>query len=81
MNLSFQSQNCKNLLVCNQSLKCNTKYRKEMLSLQAWAATTNNTPKRNTIALRRCTKIDNFNMCVVHTTINEFYLHNKTLSQ
>jgi len=52
-----------------------------MLSLQAWAATTYNTPKRNMTALRQCTKIDNFNMCVVRTTINEFYLYDKTLSQ
>ena len=67
--------------VCNQSLKCNTKYKNKILNLQPWAATTYNTPKRNTTALRQCTKIDNFDMCVVRTTINKFYLHDKTLSQ
>jgi hypothetical protein len=28
--------------------ECNTKYKKKMINLQAWTATTNNTPKRNT---------------------------------
>jgi hypothetical protein len=50
-----------------------------MLNLQAGAATSYNTPKINRNCLQLCTKIGDFNMCVVHRTIHEFSLHGKML--
>jgi hypothetical protein len=47
---------------------------KEMLNVQAGAATSYSRPKRNRNRPRTVTKIDDFDMCVVRRTIREFYL-------
>jgi hypothetical protein len=51
----------------------------EMLNMQAGAATSYSTPKRNRNRPRLYTMIDDFDMCVVRRTIHEFYLHEKRL--
>jgi hypothetical protein len=53
--------------------------KKEMLNVQAGAATSYSTPKRNRNRPRTVTKIDDFDMRVVRRTIHEFYLHEKRL--
>jgi hypothetical protein len=53
--------------------------KKEMLNVQAGAATSNSTPKRNRNRPRTVTKIDDVDMCVVRRTIHEFCLREKRL--
>jgi hypothetical protein len=58
------------------SKSAGTSIKKEMLNLQGGAATSYSTPKRNRNGPRRCTKIYDFDMCLVRRTIHEFYLTN-----
>jgi hypothetical protein len=48
-----------------------------MLNLQAGAITSYSTPKRNENRPRPYTNLDDFDICVVHRTIYEFYIHEK----
>jgi transposase len=53
--------------------------KKEMLNMQAGAATSYSTPKRNRNRPHTVTKVDDLDMCVVRRTIHEFYLREKRL--
>jgi hypothetical protein len=48
-----------------------------MLQLQAGATTSYNAPKRNKTRPRPCTNLDDFDICVVLKTAQEFYMHEK----
>ncbi|PSN42670.1 hypothetical protein C0J52_13025 [Blattella germanica] len=50
---------------------------KEMQHIQAGTVTSNNTPKRSKNKPRPCTDIDDFDLCEIQRTINDFYMNKK----
>ena len=53
--------------------------RKEMQKVEAGTVCSYSTPKRNTNRSRPCTDLDDFDMCTIRRTINEFYIYEKTV--